>query len=321
VIVNFRTAKLVAQCLHSLLIERQTLPFLKVAIAENDSEDGSFEELCQVVTEQGWQDWVEVIAVAKNRGFASGNNAAIEPALRSADPPDFFLLLNPDTTVLPGAVGELLAFLAAQPEVGIVGAAQQHPSGVALRSAFRFANPLGELDGNLRFGPVSKVLRRWNHAPEIPDDATETDWVSGGCMMVRRQVFADAGLMDEGYFLYFEEMDYCLRAKRHGWSTWFLPSARIVHVGGQSTGVTGIHRVATRRPRYWFDSRRRYYLKNYPRQQAVLADFLQLVGLCLWEARRVVQHKPEVDPPQFLQDAFANSVFVRGFELPGNCKD
>jgi GT2 family glycosyltransferase len=203
----------------------------------------------------------------------------------------------------------------ARPDVGILGGHQQHPNGTPLRSAFRFVNPLGELDGSLRLGIVSTLLRRWEHAPEIPARPVRTDWVSGGCMMVRREVLEKVGLMDDAYFLYFEEMDYCLQAKRAGWDTWFLPSSKIVHVGGQSTGVTGLTRRPKRRPGYWFDSRRRYYLKNFGPSYALAADVFHLVGFSLWRARRVVQGKPDDDPPSFLVDLFRNSVLVRGFDL------
>jgi N-acetylglucosaminyl-diphospho-decaprenol L-rhamnosyltransferase len=319
-IVNFRTARLAIECMRSLEPELKGLS-AQVVVADNDSGDDSVSLLKNAIETEGWQNWASVLEVPLNRGFAAGNNAIIGPALRGPSPPDFVLLLNPDTTVLPGALGELLTFMESHKRVGIVGASQRHPTGAPLRSAFRFVNPLGEFDGSLRLGPISNVLRRWEHAPPIPEKPTETDWVSGGCMMIRREVFEQAGLMDDGYFLYFEEMDYCLQAKRAGWSTWFLPSAHIVHIGGQSTGVSGIHRIQQRKPRYWFDSRRRYYLKNHAPGRAILADACQLLGLSLWEVRRRLQRREEIDPPRFLADSLVNSVFVRGFGVPGNSRD
>ncbi|HEX2732757.1 MAG TPA: glycosyltransferase family 2 protein [Polyangiaceae bacterium] len=320
VIVNYRAARLLVECLDSLEKELSDLP-ARVVISENDSRDGSAELLRSTIESRGWAGWVSLLEVGSNRGFSAGNNAAIAPALSTPNPPDYVLLLNPDTRVLPGAIHALLEFMQAHPRVGIVGANQVHPNGTPLRSAFRFANPLGELDGTLRLGPVSSLLRHWIHAPPIPSEPGPADWVSGGCMMVRKAVFDDVGLMDEGYFLYFEEMDFCLQAKHKGWSTWFLPSATIVHIGGQSTGVTGLHRIMQRKPEYWFDSRRRYYLKNHQPLRAMAADALNVVGLCLWEVRRIAQRREPIDPPKYLRDSIRNSVFLRGFALPGNSRD
>jgi N-acetylglucosaminyl-diphospho-decaprenol L-rhamnosyltransferase len=314
-IVNYKTGALVVECLRSLQEQIAQLPGSRVAIADNDSQDGSAEFIARQIEENGWQSWASVLPISTNGGFAAGNNALIEPALRSADPPSFVLLLNPDTTVLEGALLNLVAFMQVRQDIGILGGHQEHPNGTPLRSAFRFVNPLGELDGALRLGIVSNLLRRWEHAPEIPKQAVRTDWVSGGCMLVRREVLEKVGLMDDAYFLYYEEMDYCLQAKRAGWDTWFLPSSKIVHVGGQSTGVTGLTRRPNRRPGYWFDSRRRYYLKNFGPGHALAADIFHLVGFSLWRARRAVQGKPDDDPPSFLGDLWANSVFVRGFGL------
>jgi N-acetylglucosaminyl-diphospho-decaprenol L-rhamnosyltransferase len=314
-IVNYRTADLVIECLDSLAPQIRALPGARVAIADNDSQDGSFAAINEAIGARGYRDWATVVALPTNGGFAAGNNALIRPALQSETRPDFVLLLNPDTLVLDGALETMLDFLADKPKIGILGAHQQLPNGTPLRSAFRFVSPLGELDAGLRFGPASRVLSKWQHAPEVSTRAVAADWVSGGCMMIRREVLENVGLMDDHYFLYFEELDFCLHAKRAGFETWFLPEARIVHIGGRSTGVNGQGAVANRRPGYWFDSRRRYYLKNYGPTRALSADICYLVATSIWRARRVIQNKPEEDPPHFLSDLWRNSVFVRGFEL------
>jgi GT2 family glycosyltransferase len=129
-------------------------------------------------------------------------------------------------------------------------------------------------------------------------------------MIVRRQVFADVGLLDAGFFLYYEEVDFCLNARRAGWSAWYVPSSRVVHLGGRSTGVTGASAASRRRPRYWFESRRRYFVKNHGRLYAFAADLAWAAGFAVWRVRRVVQRKPDRDPPYLLWD------FVRWNFLP-----
>lgn len=314
-IVNYKTGPLVVACLRSLEAQIKALPGARVAVGDNDSRDGSFDHIAAAIRDNGWGEWASVVAAPVNGGFAAGNNLLIGPALRSETPPDYVLLLNPDTTVLDGALEGMLAFMRERPDVGILGAHQQDLEGTPLRSAFRFVNPLGELDGSLRVGLVSSLLRPWEHAPEIPTQPAPTDWVSGGCMMIRREVFDRVGLMDDEYFLYFEEMDYCLQAKRAGFDTWYLPTSRITHIGGQSSKITGVQKVPIRRPAYWFDSRRRYYLKNYGRRVALAADACHLIGTGLWRVRCAVQGRQDIDPPHFLRDSWQHSVFVRGFGL------
>lgn len=130
-------------------------------------------------------------------------------------------------------------------------------------------------------------------------------------MMVRREVFESVGLMDEGYFLYYEETDFCLQAKRAGWSCWHVPQSRVMHILGQSTGVTATNQQPKRLPQYWFDSRRRYFLKNHGWLYAAMVDVSWLVGFSLWRARRILQRKPDADPPELLGDSIRNSVFLK----------
>src|SRR5262249_20160029 len=115
-------------------------------------------------------------------------------------------------------------------------------------------------------------------------------------------VFDAIGLMDDAYFLYFEEVDFCLRARRAGWPCWYVPTSRVVHLVGQSSGVTDTKRPARRVPRYWVESRRRYFQKNHGRVYALFADLAWALGFSLWRLRLWVQRKPDNDPPSFLWD-------------------
>jgi N-acetylglucosaminyl-diphospho-decaprenol L-rhamnosyltransferase len=149
-------------------------------------------------------------------------------------------------------------------------------------------------------------------ARTMTGEEAQVDWLPGASMMIRREVFKSIGLMDEGYFLYYEETDFCLQARRANWSCWYVPQSRVMHIAGQSTGVTDRKAVPRRLPQYWFNSRRRYFTKNHGIFYAALADLAWTVGFVLWRLRRVVQRKPDTDPPKFLEDFLRNSVFLKG---------
>ena len=315
VILNYRTPDLTIDCLHSLVQEVQALPGTYVVVSDNDSKDGSVEQIGAAIMNEGWDDWVSLLPLDRNGGYAFGNNAPIRMALESANPPPYLLLLNPDTVVRPNALKVLLDFMVAHPEIGIAGSRLEDPDGTPQQSAFRFPNTLSELDAGLQLGFVSKLLSKWSVAPPVSLEICQTDWVAGASMIVRREVFDAIGLLDDHYFMYFEEVDFCLQANKAGWPCWYVPQSRVVHLVGQSSGVTDTKRPAKRRPQYWFDSRRRYFVKNYGWLYAALTDAVWLLSFGLWRLRRAIQQKPDEDPPHFLTDSWLNSVFIRGRQI------
>jgi GT2 family glycosyltransferase len=310
-ILNYRTPDLTIDCLRSLVTEVELLPGTRVVVSDNASGDGSVEKINVAIDTERWGDWVSVMPLERNGGYAFGNNAIIRPALQSADPPTYFLLLNPDTIVRPGALKVLVDFMNQHPQAGIAGSRLEDPDGTPQCSAFRFHTVFSELDAGLRLGVVSNLLAKWVVAPPIPEAVCQTDWVAGASMIVRRELFEQVGLLDEEYFMYYEEMDFCLRAKKSGWTCWYVPQSRVVHLVGQSSGVTDTKRPPKRRPQYWFDSRRRYFVKNYGWLYSALADTLWIFGFFLWRLRRVIQGKPDPDPPQLLGDFIRNSLLFK----------
>ena len=208
-----------------------------MAVCENGSGDNSAEVIQEALDKNGWNGWCSFLVSDKNLGFTGGNNVLIRPALQSAAPPRYVLLLNPDTIVRPHAFEALVNFMDHNPTIGIAGSRLEYPDGTPQRSAFRFASPLGEFERYSKLGPVTRLLDRWLIAPPVVDHPCETDWVAGASMIVRREVFDQIGLLDEGFFTYFDDIDFCFNAKKHGWPTWYVPESRIVHLVGQSSGV------------------------------------------------------------------------------------
>lgn len=304
VIVNFRTASLTLLGLEHLLRDMEGLD-AAVTVVDNDSGDGSFETLRKEVTERGWWDRVEVIASGKNGGFGFGNNVAIRRALAQSEPPEYVFLHNPDARVRPGALRAMLEFLDAHPEVGVAGT-QIHEPGVGVHtSAFRFPSVLSEIEGALRFGPVSRLLRKYSVWADAPTQTAEVDWVSGASVFFRREVFETVGLFDENFFLYFEEVDLCRRAREAGWSIYYVHEAVVEHEEGAATGIKSKKK---RVPEFWLDSRRYYLLKAKGPRGLWAANVAWAASHSLWRLRRAAQRLPDDDPPRRLEDFVRHSL-------------
>lgn len=314
VIVNYKVADLVVNSLNALGPELEQLPETTVVVVDNASNDQSVERIRNAIEENKWNDWASVLPSDHNGGYSYGNNLAIREALKQANPPDLFHLLNPDTQIRPGAVRVLVDFLEQNPTVGLAGGAIEGPDGTLFKCANKFPNMLSEFDNTLRLGLVSKLVSPWTKVKRNGDEPCITDWVPGVSLMIRRKVFESVGLMDEEYFLYYEETDFCLQAKRNGWPCWYVPKSQVLHFSGSSTGVTGKKNRLNRLPDYWFESRQRYFVKNHGWFYAACADLLWICGIILWKIRRIIQQKEVIDPPFMLWDFTRNSVFVTGFK-------
>ncbi len=310
-IVNYKTATLTINCLRSLAMEAR---LFDVIVVDNDSQDGSFSEISAAVTRAGWSDWVTVIESKLNGGFAYGNNIAIRAFLTRNEAPEYLYLLNPDTVVLAGAIDRLVSFMQGKRSAGIIGSQIEGEHGQLLNSAFKFHTCFSELNKGASLSVLTKLLKRWVTDEKIPTEPVKVDWVSGASMMIRREVFEQTGLLDEAYFMYFEETDFCMQAGRAGWDCWYVPSSRVMHLVGQSSGITN-EKVLNRMPTYWFDSRRRYYLKNYNGIHACCADFFWLLGFSTWKLRCFIQRKEDNSPPYIFRDMLFNSVLFRGFKI------
>ncbi len=261
-IVNYRTGRLVVDCLASLESQVGDLRGGRVIVADNDSGDDSLELLRGAVAARHWSGWVEVLPLPRNGGFAYGNNAAIARIREIATAFHSVILLNPDTLARDGVVARLTGHLDAHPQAGIAGAAIENEAGEREISAHAMPSPLGELEGAAQLGVLSRLLSRHVVSPRPRDASHPCDWVSGACMAIRREALDAVGPMDEEFFLYYEEVDFCRRAARAGWTCWFVADARVVHFEGAATGIKAARR---RLPPYWFDSRRRFFLKSLRR--------------------------------------------------------
>ena len=303
VIVNYRSAGLTLDCLQTLAPEVGATPGTQVVVTDNASGDDSLKTLGAAIVENGWSDWVTISPLTRNGGFAYGNNAAIRPALEASDPPRYVWLLNPDTLVRTGALKTLVEFLEAKPKVGLVGSRLENPDGTPQRSWFHFPSVAGEFESAARLRAVSRTFRKWVGTDQPPDQPCRSDWLAGASLMVRREVLEAIGLLDEAYFMYYEEVDFCRRAFLAGWQCWYVPASRVVHLVGQISGVSDFEAITTRRrPSYWFEARRHYFLTNLGAFKTVLADLAFVTSFVQFRARYALLGRPVIESRLLLWD-------------------
>lgn len=311
-IVAYKGADLTIDCLRSIEPELASVPGSRVIVVDNASPDGAADRVAQAIADHGWGGWATLLRAPGNLGFAAGNNIAIREMLAEAQPAGYLLLLNPDTLVRPGALRTLVDFVAARPEVGMAGGRSEDPDATPQMCCFRFPNAINEVLGHLGIGVLDRLFARHLTRLGVPEQPLQVDWVSGAFVLVRKAVLDDIGLMDEGYFLYFEETDYLRRAQQAGWQCWHVPASRVVHLVGQSSGVTVRNQAPKRVPAYWFESRRRYFVAHHGRLYAALTDLLVIVGYPLGRLRHWATGKTRPTPPHFLGDLIRHSALFKG---------
>jgi N-acetylglucosaminyl-diphospho-decaprenol L-rhamnosyltransferase len=310
VIVNYQTPEMTLTALAATL---RALTWVveewKITVVDNDSQDGSFDKLCQAVaTHQhknhpGWEH-VEVVAAGSNAGYGAGNNVAIRRALHSDDPPEYIYALNSDAFPSGHAITFLIDYLDRHLQVGIVGSYIHGDDGHPHTTAFRFPSIASEFESAIRLGLVSRLLRHHRVPFGVPDCTIPVDWLAGASMMLRRQVIEEAGLFDETFFLYFEETDLCRRALLTGWSTVYVRESTVMHIGSVTTGMKEWKTI----PEYWFDSRRHYFVKNHGSLYFWTATSARLLGEGLWQLRRRIQGKKDSGPPGQLWQLVRHSM-------------
>ena len=299
VILNYRTAEMTLRALEAALAAMEGIPGA-ITVVDNDSRDGSHERIAAAIAAAGWDrdGRARVIAAGRNGGYGAGNNAGIRAGLADGATPDFIYVLNSDAFPERDAIWWLRDHLIAHPRAGFAGSRILDERGAPHHSAFRFPSIAGEFEAAARIGPISRLLARHIVAPPIPEAETRVDWLMGASVLLRGAMLDEIGLFDEGFFLYFEETDLCLRAARAGWEAVYVPESRAVHLGSVSTGMGGWRRT----PRDWFDSRLRYFVKNHGAGYAAAATLAHLAGGLLWRTRRLLTRQPPCDPPRFLSD-------------------
>lgn len=272
VILNYRTPDLVLDALRSL--EGQiSVPEGLVVVVDNDSQDGSDARIEAGIAEAGFGDWARLLRSGRNGGFSAGNNVGMR-----AVEAEYYMLLNSDTIVRPGAVEQLLKDMDAEPEVGLGSPRLEWPDGTPQESCFRDPDALTEFLNAVSTGPINRLLANHEVYMPVQEVPIDVDWTSFACVVIRREVIERIGLMDEGYFMYFEDADYCRAARESGFRVRHFPEARVVHLRGGSSDVKSQKAKRKRPPGYFYAARARYFRKHYGLSGAVGVNMLWSCG-------------------------------------------
>jgi GT2 family glycosyltransferase len=225
-IVSWNTREVLRDCLRTVYEQTKKVPF-EVIVVDNASEDGSMEMVRTAFPQ------AVLLANATNRGFAAANNQGIEVAQGR-----HVLLLNSDTLVLDGAIDKMVAFAEEHPEAAAVACRVLNADKTWQPTSFMFPSTLNLLIGALylnKLFPRNRFFGRERMTWWDGQDVRAVDVVAGCFLLVRREIIRQVGVLDEGYFMYGEESDWCYRFHKAGWKVLYAPVADIVHLGGAST--------------------------------------------------------------------------------------
>ncbi|HHE71027.1 MAG TPA: glycosyltransferase family 2 protein, partial [Chloroflexi bacterium] len=227
IIVSWNVRELLLQAIDSLKATWQgPRQDLEIIVVDNASTDGTPEML-----RSSAQD-VRLLINRENRGFAAANNQGLAIARGQ-----YILLLNSDTLVRPQALRRLVAYLETHPDTGLVGPRLLNEDGSIQPSRRRFPTlPILFLESTWLEGLLPRKALALYYVEDRPDDMPQdVDWVTGAAMLVRRETIDEVGPLDEGFFMYSEELDWCRRIRGAGWRIAYEPAAEVVHYGGKSS--------------------------------------------------------------------------------------
>ncbi len=284
VIINYKTPELTMAAVRSLYGELDPKRDA-IYVVDNCSNDGSLEFLNIALPSESWPGRIEILASDYNGGFSYGNNFAMNNVNAEA-----YLLLNSDAEVVPGAISLMWVTLHGDAKRGLLGPLVLGEDGSEQVSCFVDRTPWNEFLATAKTGPLTKLFGCFGvqEVALLPGGAArEVDWLSFVCVLIRGAAYYDIGPMDDGYFMYREDNDYCRRTRAKGWQVYYLPQAKVIHLNkGWSA------KQLARQPAFYYESRTRYFQKYYGLAGVILANVLWTLGRLIHLPREILQHRP-----------------------------
>jgi GT2 family glycosyltransferase len=271
IILNWNAKDLLKDCINSIYENTKDLNY-EIIIVDNNSSDGS----CDMVKENFLHiENCDLIENKDNKGFASGNNQAIRIAKGNA-----ILLLNPDTLINADVIKKTYECLVQDEKLGVTGCKVLNPDGTLQLACRRMAprpkDAFFKLFGISKLFKSNKNLTRYNLTHVSEDEFLDVDSVSGCFLMIKREVIDRIGLLDETFFMYGEEMDWCMRAKKEGYIVRYCPVGTIIHYKGESSKKLGVKAT------YEFYRAMIIFYNKYNKGESIfLFDWIVYVGIVL----------------------------------------
>lgn len=285
VIINYKTPELVKAVLESLKTEIDKNS-MQVIVVDNGSKDNSLSFLNAWIEKNHATSWVKLIDVGHNTGFSGGNNLGIL-AVKAKN----YLLLNSDTIVRPGAIRILLETANKHPDAGLISPRLESDSGKAQKSCFRFHTPISEFISSASTSIISNLFRKYVVAQPVKDEPDYYQWTSFACILLKAEMIERIGLLDEEFFMYFEDVEFSYRAVNAGWKVLNNPKAHVVHLRGGSSPVKSQTKLRKRLPQYFYESRTRYFYLLYGYSGLFLANILWSLGATISFIRSLLSNK------------------------------
>jgi GT2 family glycosyltransferase len=303
--VNYKSADQILLGINEVVQQLRHIGDSEYWIIDNASPDRSADSISEAIIRENINDIVKVVRSPINGGFGAGNNIGIQKALK-CKPPEYIHLLNPDAYLEPGCLIAFVSFMEIHSDVAICGGPLLDLKGDFQCGAFRFPSTYGEFESLAKIAAVSYILKAYRISIDLANDPHQTDWVSGANIFFRGSIFSTIGDFDEDFFLYYEEVDLCYRARQLGVKVYMVPSAAVRHVGGTTTGKGS---KGVRYPKTWFESRFRYFRKTMTPAQEFRLHAASILAIFIQILKSVLQgRKPE--PPHFLSD-YIGHFFIR----------
>lgn len=285
IIINYKTPQLTMAVLESLEGEIDPLN-MQVVLIENGSQDNSKEILTQWIEDHQADSWIRLIHIDKNKGFSGGNNTGINEVEAT-----YYLLLNSDTIIRKGAISSLLKTARLNSDAGLISPRLESKDGTPQESCFRFHSPISELLYSAKTSFLTNIFAKYVIAYPVKHIADHYQWTSFACVLIKAEVIDQIGFLDEGFFMYFEDVEFSHRAFKAGWHILNQPEARVAHLRGGSSPLKSLINQRKRLPLYFYESRTRYFYMIYGRSGLLAANLFWSAGAVIAFSRRLVSKK------------------------------
>lgn len=268
-------------CLGSILPD--LLDHWKCVVVDNASGDGSVKKINDWIISQGVSDKISVISSSVNTGFSGGNNIGISNCTAK-----YYLLLNSDTQVISGSIAILLDEAKKNPSAGLITPRLEFENGMPQESCFHFHSPISEFLNAVNIGILDRLFSGYRVPIPASNSKTNPDWSSFACVLIKGELIETIGMLDDGYFMYYEDAEFCHRSRMAGWDVLNVPKARVVHLRGKSSPVKSSTEKRKRLPLYYYESRTRYFYQVYGYAGLFFANLLWWFGRSFSKTRQVM---------------------------------